>query len=592
MSKLQCNIYLGHFGHSEFRPYQWRIIQAAIESRRDQLAVMATGYGKSLCFHYPAAYMNSHCICISPLIALMEDQVTQLNNNGISACFLGTAQRDKAETMRKIFAGEYRIIYVTPEYIDHGTKLIADIVSQIPIACFAIDEAHCVSEWGHDFRKAYLKLGQLKVLCPSTPILALTATATPKVQADITRGLKLNSPLITITSFDRTNLFITVLEKTGSMQKDLLELDIFKENSPETSIVYCQTRKRTEEVSSLLSQHGIKCDYYHAGMDSDDRKSTYERFMNGGITCVAATVAFGMGIDKANVRHVIHYGAPKNVESYYQEIGRAGRDGFSSYCTAIWQPSDFNIPRHFISMMKSETLRQGNLRKMITMEKFLNTKDCRRNLLLSYFSDGCKSELTGSKTCCDNCAKKAKTECDEFYVGDSTQQGIAHNMPQASENPEENFGQESRLLMKAIDFFRGKFGIGKVIKFLRGSKAKDLPPYAMSNHMHGKGKDRKELFWKLLTEQLLTMGFLHQQQKTGTAGFVFCLINVSREGRVWMSSSSTELMLQPRVGFTKTKEVPLSKPSKTPEKQLKTIKEKLMEQAKLLGEQRMWYKIN
>ncbi|KAM6076888.1 bifunctional 3'-5' exonuclease/ATP-dependent helicase WRN isoform 6-T7 [Chlamydotis macqueenii] len=358
-SESQITCLKTYFGHSSFKPVQWKVINSVIEDRRDNLVVMATGYGKSLCYQFPPVYTGCTGVVICPLISLMEDQVLQLTMSGIPACFLGSAQSKNIKDCIK--AGRYRVIYMTPEFCSGNLELLQDLDQTIGITLIAVDEAHCISEWGHDFRNSFRSLGSLKKALPSIPIVALTATASPSIREDIASCLNLKNPQVTCTSFDRPNLYLEVGRQSGDILRDLKQFLARKGGSSAyefegPTIIYCPSRKTTEQVVSALVKLNVACGAYHAGMGIERRRQTHHQFMRDEIQCVVATVAFGMGINKADIRMVIHYGAPKEMESYYQEIGRAGRDGLPASCHVLWTATDlaFNRASCFVTSTDSE----------------------------------------------------------------------------------------------------------------------------------------------------------------------------------------------------------------------------------------------
>ncbi|MBN3308119.1 WRN helicase, partial [Amia calva] len=523
------------FGHSGFKPVQWKVIHSVLQERRDNLVVMATGYGKSLCFQFPPVYCGGVGVVISPLIALMEDQVLQLQMSNIPACFLGSAQSENV--FMDLKKGLFRVVYMTPEFCSGNAALLKQLDSDVGITLVAVDEAHCISEWGHDFRGAYRNLGFFKKVLPHVPIVALTATASPSIREDIVRSLHLDDPQVTCTSFDRPNLCLNVGHKTGNIFRDLQPFLIKKKASryefEGPSIIYCQSRKATEKVSAELSKLGISTGVYHAGMGIKSRRETHHKFMRDEIQCVVATVAFGMGINKADIRKVIHYGAPKEMESYYQEIGRAGRDGLPSACHVVWSSSDMALNRYLLNTVISDKHRGYKLKMMAKMEQYLNSPKCRRKLILSHFEDKqmrkATSGIMGTDRCCDNCRTRS-----------------AHNSTVEDNDPGlHDFGKEAAQLMGGIDALGGKFGVSVPILFLRGSSSQRLPARFRNHPLFGAGKNVSEPFWKALARALISEEYL----KEGSGVHKFATIcSLTPKGKRWLSKSSQthqSLLLQP-----------------------------------------------
>lgn len=386
-----------HFGHSSFRPKQWNIIHSIIENRQDNCVVMASGYGKSLIYQYPSVWLGGLTIVISPLISLMQDQVRSLELRNIPSCFLGSAQPD--DLTPAIKGGMYRIVYVTPEYFmsERGQRLLSDVSSQLNL--IAIDEAHSVSTWGHKFREDYRRLEGIRnnPICSTVPILAVTSVATSIVRKDIVATLGLRNAQIWCTGFDRPNLQFLVKMKSSDIWTDLKAL--LNENLNESIIIYCLTRKLTDSMAYLLNSNGIDCVAYHSDIPKADRRTILESFLTNRIKVIVATVAFGMGIDKSDVRLVIHYGVPLEFETYYQGVGQAGRDGLQSKCVLFWQEEDFEMHQFIRSFQGSTTNEQDKTnqnRHSAKLHEYLLTQDCRKMFILQYF-EGI------NPICCDNC---------------------------------------------------------------------------------------------------------------------------------------------------------------------------------------------
>lgn len=365
------------FGHQKFRSKQWRIIRSIIEDRADNCAIMSTGYGKSLCYQFPAVYLDAISIVISPLISLMQDQVMALERAKISACYIGSAQFDK-QIANAAHSGRYRVVYVCPEYLTMHPGYLQQFTSS-KLVLIAIDEVHCVSQWGHDFRRSYAELGKIRQQLPNVPILAVTATATRLVRDDICKSLCLRNPHMVATGFDRTNLKFIVKRQTANHWSDLEP--IVRDSSVDGCIIiYCLSRCKTDSIARALTFCGLVCRSYHAGMSLVDRKKVLDEFVSGKVKIIVATLAFGMGIDKPDVRYVVHYGTPKDMEGYYQEVGRGGRDGLPSQCILFYDNTDFETHEYFISLSKGapEVKRKVRERSMV-MRKYVSSTDvCRR----------------------------------------------------------------------------------------------------------------------------------------------------------------------------------------------------------------------
>ncbi|XP_070791509.1 bifunctional 3'-5' exonuclease/ATP-dependent helicase WRN [Pituophis catenifer annectens] len=513
-----------YFGHSSFKLVQWKVISSVLQERKDNLVVMATGYGKSLCFQFPPVCTGGTGIVISPLISLMEDQVLQLKMSGVPACLLGSAQSKNVR--EEIKAGQYRVVYLTPEFCSGNLLWLQQIDKAIGITLIAVDEAHCISEWGHDFRNSFRSLGLLKKTLPKVPIIALTATASSSIREDIIECLNLRNPHITCTSFDRPNLYLEVRRKSGNIIQDLLQFLIQKDKSTYEfegpTIVYCPSRKTTEQVAAELRKLNLVCGIYHAGMGIKERRDVHHKFMRDEIPCIVATIAFGMGINKADIRTVIHYGAPKEMESYYQEIGRAGRDGLPASCYVLWTPGDISFNRHLISDIPAENFRLYKLKMMAKIEKYLRLNSCRRRIILSHFEDKqlrkASRGIMGTEKCCDNCRSR-----NIFCASEISPQRIF-----------EDFGQQASKLMSAVCTLKERFGMGVPILFLRGSSSKRLPDNFRSCTLFGSGKDWPEHSWKALGRHLMLEGFL--KEVSGQNKFqVMCIL--TEKGKDWLSKS-------------------------------------------------------
>jgi ATP-dependent DNA helicase RecQ len=390
-----------HFGYTTFRPLQEEIVRDALAGR-DVFALMPTGGGKSLCFQLPALLRDGLTIVVSPLISLMKDQVDALQASGVAATFLNSALDglEARSRLHGLYHGQFHLLYVAPERL--MLESFIEKVKQWNVAQIAIDEAHCISEWGHDFRPEYRTLARLRSLFPSVPIMALTATATERVRGDILKQLKLREPRCYIASFDRPNLTYRVIPKSDPYN----QLLTFLERRPNDSgIVYCASRKVADSVARKLSEDGVGAKPYHAGLEAGERARNQEMFLRDDVRVISATIAFGMGINKPNVRFVVHYDLPKNIESYYQETGRAGRDGLPSECLLLFSPSDVVKQTRFIEE-KSESEARIAREQLRQMVHYAEARECRRATLLRYFAEERPDEPCNA---CDNCLSPPET---------------------------------------------------------------------------------------------------------------------------------------------------------------------------------------
>jgi ATP-dependent DNA helicase RecQ len=382
-----------YFGYDEFRDQQEEII-SSILNKQDTLVLMPTGGGKSLCFQIPALILPGVTLVVSPLISLMKDQVDALTLNGIEAEYLNStlSEEQVQDIYLRLQANQIKLLYITPERL--ALKGFREFIQTLTVSLVAIDEAHCISEWGHDFREDYRKVNAIKSFLPDIPIIALTATATSKVRDDIVKQLKFKNPRIFQSSFDRENLKLLVREKKNYFPK---LVSIIDKNRDESIIIYCHSRKETKEISDALNSYGFKSLPYHAGLSDKIREKNQDLFIQDKVQIIVATIAFGMGIDKSNVRVVIHTTFSKSLEGYYQEIGRAGRDGLNSECILFFGEEDVKKHEYFIGMISNTQNRINSNLKLQEMIKFSKSPLCRRVHLLKYFGE------TYSKEQCNNC---------------------------------------------------------------------------------------------------------------------------------------------------------------------------------------------
>jgi ATP-dependent DNA helicase RecQ len=469
------------FGYDEFRPLQREIMEASL-ANRDVFALLPTGGGKSLCFQLPALQRTGLTVVISPLIALMKDQVDQLQAAGVAATFLNSSL-SVAETKARLSGlhrGEWKLLYVAPErlVLDHWQENLR----AWNVTALAIDEAHCVSEWGHDFRPEYRQLAQIRQLLPDVPMMALTATATPRVREDIIQHLRLRDPAVFVASFNRPNLFYRVKPKDQPLKQIL---DFVSSRQDEGGIVYCASRAATERVAEALQARGFPARPYHAGLDAAVRSENQELFLRDEVRIVCATIAFGMGINKPNVRWVIHYDLPKNIEGYYQETGRAGRDGLPSDCLLLFSAGDVAKQTHFIEEMSDAQEQQAARAQLRQMVHYAESSACRRGELLGYFGE------TGmAKSCagCDNCLEPRET-----YDGTEAAQKLLsciYRIRQAS-----GFG----------------VGLNHVTEVLTGADTEKIRRWGHEKlTTYGIGKDLARPEWAVIGRELLRLEMLAQ----------------------------------------------------------------------------------
>ncbi|XP_072379168.1 bifunctional 3'-5' exonuclease/ATP-dependent helicase WRN-like isoform X2 [Diabrotica undecimpunctata] len=507
------------FGHKEFRPMQWKIISSILNSKRDNCAIMSTGYGKSLCFQFPSVYRGGVTFVISPLISLMEDQVLALKVANIPACLLGTANRNQANTICEIEENKYRLVYLTPEFCCGDLDLLVKWSKTLEVVLLAIDEAHCVSSWGHDFRAQYRKLGKLRDIMPDVPILAVTATATKKVRDDIVKNLKLRNPQLVCTSFDRPNFYLSVKPKSNNVLNDLESIMVRKNNKLQFSgptIIYCITRKLTEDIAALLKASNINCSPYHAGLPLKQRQEAHEKFVRDQIEVVVATIAFGMGIDKPDVRNVIHYGISNSIENYYQEIGRAGRDGQPATCVCFYSAADFRSHR-FLQKELSAINKERKEVLLNNITNYVETTECRRKFILSYFEE--TMNTSKRDRCCDNCSAPKRTINLENYEGLDT-------------NGNFDFSEDARLFLSVIDNMPG-YGINTYVKILVG-KAEKKYEYLYDKPLWGCGKSKSNNWWTEIGRLLLKHKFLTNKKSANK--FVVVYI-ISDTGKRFLNST-------------------------------------------------------
>ena len=512
-----------YFGYDSFRPGQSGLVDAILAGR-DVLGVMPTGAGKSVCYQIPATLLPGVTIVISPLISLMRDQVDALNDAGIPAAYVNTTQGgdEQAMVLAQAAQGDIKLLYVAPERLE--TERFRNFATRVPISLVAVDEAHCVSQWGQDFRSSYLGIGEFIAGLPARPtVAAFTATATERVRRDIIGILGLNAPQVTVTGFDRENLYFDVL-KIETKYKAAWVARYVAEHPDESGIVYCATRKETEALAAALNhtvpalrgaaggsaadsvmRDGPVAVAYHGGMPADVRNQAQRDFVTDAVPVVVATNAFGMGIDKSNVRYVIHHNMPESIEAYYQEAGRAGRDGEPSRCTLLWNESDIVTRRRLLDMdndnerltpEERETVRMSKRRLLDGMIGYCRTTDCLHVYMTRYFGEN--TSRTG--TCTGGC-----TNCDStFETLDVTD--IARSISRCVHDAMYDYDDQGRPTCGPV---RQGLGSGKIVAILRGSKAKDL----IARHLdrcpsYGRLHDAPEVRIRDVLSQMATDGFL------------------------------------------------------------------------------------
>ncbi|MFT7879302.1 MAG: DNA helicase RecQ [Sulfurimonas sp.] len=472
MSKLQ--ILEDYFGHSGFRPLQEEVVDAIL-AQEDVLMILPTGGGKSLCYQLPTLLMEGVTVVVSPLLALMHDQVTALKANGISAAMLSSMQtpEESQQIESQLKQGKIKLLYVAPERLLNPYFL--GFLQQLPLNFFVIDEAHCVSEWGHEFREHYRGLSLLKERFPDIPIAAFTATATKVVEEDIAANLRLHAPKRVRGSLFRSNLTVQAQHRIKDGRDQLLEF--LKNHQENSGIIYTLSRKQTESVAHFLQTKGIEAEAYHAGLSTEEKNRTYKAFVEDRVQIVVATIAFGMGIDKSNIRFVVHMSLPKTLENYYQEIGRAGRDGLDSETLLLFSAQDIVQQKSFIEALPDTPYRQHAFDKLNAMVRFSNSESCRHQSIAAYFDD--RIEACGEK--CDNCTA---TEIERVDITEA-----------------------ARKMLSAIYRTGQNFGLHYVIDVVRGSREQRVLQNAHDKiSVYGIGEEFSRSQWLTIGDKLLELG--------------------------------------------------------------------------------------
>jgi ATP-dependent DNA helicase RecQ len=467
------------FGYDSFRMNQEQAIETVLQ-KKDCIVLMPTGGGKSLCYQIPALMLEGLTVVVSPLIALMKDQVDALRNNGVEAAFLNSTQTalEQTEVFRAVRTGRLKLLYVAPERLFQAGDQFIEFLKGANVALFAVDEAHCISSWGHDFRPEYMQLRKLKFHFPNVPLIALTATADKLVRKDIIERLGLKDAALFVSSFNRPNIFYKVEPKRNSYAR---LLEYLGERREESGIIYCLSRNSVESLAEDLRKEGFHALPYHAGLTKEDRDKHQELFLKDEAKIVVATIAFGMGIDKSNVRFVVHLDLPKNIESYYQETGRAGRDGLPSEALLFFSWGDINKLKGFAEVEGNERQTEIMLKKLNVMGQFGDLKTCRRKFLLEYFSEEFQEDCGH----CDNC----HTEFEYFDGTIIAQKALS-----------------------AVYRTGQRFGLSYLIDFLRGSQAKTIRDEHKNLKTYGVGADISKNNWFDYFKDLINQGYLAQTE--------------------------------------------------------------------------------
>lgn len=465
------------FGFETFRPNQEAIVKNIL-GKKDVFAVMPTGGGKSLCYQLPALLMDGTAIIISPLISLMKDQVDAAKENGIAAAFMNSSldQQEISGIYRKLESARVKLLYIAPERF--AMPQFIETLKHVPLSLFAIDEAHCISEWGHDFRPYYLGLSAIPSLFPEVPIAAFTATATEKVQQDIIRKIGLRTPHIVRASFNRPNLFYQVLQK---IELDVQLREFLKDHEGESGIIYRTTRDAVTTTAAALASLSIKALPYHAGLSAEEREKNQEAFNKDEVSVIVATIAFGMGIDKSNVRFVVHADLPRHIEAYYQETGRAGRDGEPAHCLLYFSRGDIPKIRYFIDKMEDEAERVIAMEKLNQTVRFASHNVCRRKQLLSFFGEAYPEENCRACDICSGSVQRIDISID------------------------------AQILMSAMARTNERFGIVHIIDIVTGAdtgRIRELGHHEIKTF--GAGRDKDKNHWRFIVNELLAQELIRQ----------------------------------------------------------------------------------
>ena len=498
------------FGYQQFRQGQQEVIEATLAGK-DTLVIMTTGGGKSLCYQVPALCLEGITLVISPLISLMKDQVDQLLTNGIEAGYLNSSQtlEEQRAIEQKALSGQLKLLYLSPEKV--MTQGFYHFISHCKISFIAVDEAHCVSQWGHDFRPEYTLLGNLRNTFPNIPLMALTATADPTTRADILLHLRLNNPHTYLGSFDRPNIRYTVQEKFKPMEQ---LAKFIAGQKGKSGIVYCNSRKKVEEITEKLSARNISVMGYHAGMSVQQRETVQNAFQRDNIQVVVATVAFGMGINKSNVRFVVHFDLPRSVESYYQETGRAGRDDLPSQAVMFYDPADYTWLQKMLLEEPESEQRDIKQHKLQAIGAFAESQTCRRLVLLNYFGESRQEPCKNCDICLDPPRKY---------------DGLV----------------DAQKVMSVIYRTGQAFGMHYIISVLRGLNHQKIRQYGHDQlSVYGIGKDQSQDYWVSVIRQLIHLGLIKQNIVNNSA------LHLTEEARPVLRSEMKLELATPRLTFS------------------------------------------